>query len=246
MRHWFFLLFLVLLAGIAEAQKIRVAVAANAQFVVEKLKAGFEQKTGLAIEPIVSSSGKLTAQIQHGAPFDVFLSADTDYPEAVFKAGLAQTQPRVYANGLLVLWTRADLDPSKGLAILNDKRVTKIAIANPQTAPYGSVAIDVLTAQKLVDGLRPKIVYGESIAQVNQYLTSGAVEAGFTAKSVVLEPSLQGRGKWAEVRGARPIAQAVVLLKNASPAARKFYDYLFSSEARAIFRQYGYQLPSRQ
>lgn len=244
MRQWLFLLFFVS-SLTASAQKIRVAVAANAQFVVEKLKTGFEKKTGLQLEPIVNSSGKLTAQIQNGAPFDVFLSADMDYPDAVFRAGLAEAKPQIYAYGVLVLWTRSDLDPARGLAVLNDKRINKVAVANPKTAPYGNVAVEVLTQQKLFDALNPKIVYGESIAQVNQYLISGAVEAGFTAKSVVLEPSLRGKGRWAEVKGAKPIAQGVVLLKTAQPNARKFYDYLFTPEARAIFRQYGYQLPAR-
>jgi molybdate transport system substrate-binding protein len=245
MRHWLSLLFIVLSLS-AAAQKIRVAVAANAQFVMEKLSAGFEKKTGLQVESIINSSGKLTAQIQNGAPFDVFLSADMQYPETVYRAGLAQTKPKIYAYGLLVLWTRADIDPAKGLNSLSDNRISKIAIANPKTAPYGTAAVAVLTKQNLLTELQPKIVYGESIAQVNQYLVSGAVDAGFTAKSVVLEPSLQGKGRWADVKGAEPIAQGVVLLKNAQTGSRKFYDYLFSPEAQAIFRQYGYQLPSRQ
>ncbi|GAB3935600.1 molybdate ABC transporter substrate-binding protein [Larkinella terrae] len=239
-------LLLIALTLSASGQKIRVAVAANAQFVMEKLQAGFEKKTGREVETIVSSSGKLTTQIQNGAPFDVFLSADMSYPEAVFQAGLSETKPKIYAYGLLVLWTRSGLDPSRGLSVLNDKAVVKIAVANPKTAPYGTVAVDVLTKQKLLTGLQPKIVYGESIAQVNQYLISGAVDAGFTAKSVVLEPMLKDKGRWADVKGAEPIAQGVVLLKNAKEGSRAFYDYLFTPEARAIFRQYGYQLPSRQ
>ncbi|RRB02793.1 molybdate ABC transporter substrate-binding protein [Larkinella rosea] len=245
MRHWLILLFVASTLS-ASAQKIRVAVAANAQFVMEKVQAGFEKKTGLQIESIVSSSGKLTTQIQNGAPFDVFLSADMSYPEAVFQAGLSETKPKIYAYGLLVLWMRADLDPSRGLSVLNDNAVAKIAVANPKTAPYGTAAINVLIKQNLLTGLQPKIVYGESIAQVNQYLVSGAVDAGFTAKSVVLEPSLKGKGRWVDVKGAEPIAQGVVLLKNAKDGARKFYDYLFTPEAQAIFRQYGYQLPARQ
>ncbi|WP_138990733.1 molybdate ABC transporter substrate-binding protein [Larkinella sp. C7] len=244
MRHGFILL-LIAFTLPATAQKIRVAVAANAQFVMEKLKAGFEAKTSLTLESIVNSSGKLTAQIQNGAPFDVFLSADLHYPELVFQAGLAQAKPKTYAYGLLVLWTRADIDPAKGLAVLADKRITKIAIANPKTAPYGAVAVNTLTQQNLLKSLQSKIVYGESISQVNQYLVSGAVDAGFTAKSVVLEPLLRGKGRWADVKGAKPIAQGVVLLRKATAGSQKFYDYLFSPEARAIFQQYGYQLPSR-
>ncbi|GAB3893841.1 molybdate ABC transporter substrate-binding protein [Larkinella knui] len=245
MRHWLTLVLLVSTFP-ASAQQIRVAVAANAQFVMEKLKAGFEKKTGLQIEPIVNSSGKLTAQIQHGAPFDVFLSADMAYPEAIFQAGLAQRKPRIYAYGLLVLWTRADIDPARGLTVLTDQRIAKIAVANPKTAPYGAVAVDVLTSQNLLTHLQSKIVYGESISQINQYLVSGAVDAAFTAKSVVLEPSVREKGRWVAIKGAKPIAQGVILLKKARAGSQKFYDYLFSPEGQAIFRQYGYQLPSRQ
>lgn len=244
MRYGLILLFIAFTAS-AQAQKIRVAVAANAQFVMEKIKAGFEKKTGLEIEAIINSSGKLTTQIQNGAPFDVFLSADMDYPAAVEKAGLAATKPKVYAYGLLVLWTRADINPAGGLAVLNDNRIHKIAVANPKMAPYGAAAVAVLTRQKRLESLQPKIVYGESIAQVNQYLISGAVEAGFTAKSVVLEPSMQGKGRWIDVKEAEPIAQGVVLLKTASAKARNFYDYLFTPEAQALFHQYGYQKPAR-
>src|SRR5690606_6423496 len=122
-------------------------------------------------------------------------------------AGLAQGSPRIYAYGLLVLWTRADIDLTKGLSVLTDDRIHKIAVANPKMAPYGTTAIDALTKQNLLSLVQSKIVYGESIAQVNQYMVSGAADVGFTAKSVVLEPSLQGKGRWVDVKGAAPIAQ---------------------------------------
>jgi len=243
MRSWLVVV-LFFLGSHLQAQKLRIAVAANAQFVVEKLQAEFERQTRIELEPIVNSSGKLTAQIQQGAPFDVFLSADMTYPNALYQSGQATTKPAVYAYGVLVLWASKDLDVSKGLALLTSDQVRKIAVANPKTAPYGAAATEVLTRQQLLGKLQPKIVYGESIAQVNQYLVSGAVDAGFTAKSVVLEPSLQGKGNWAPVKGAAPIPQGVVLLKGASANARRFYDFLFSPPARAIFQQYGYQLPS--
>ncbi|WP_229310972.1 molybdate ABC transporter substrate-binding protein [Larkinella soli] len=244
MRNGLFLL--LMLVGVqAGAQKVRVAVAANAQFVMEKLQEEFERQSALKLEPIVNSSGKLTAQIRQGAPFDLFLSADMAYPQALVESGQAVGKPRIYAYGVLVLWTRPELKTGANLSGLTDDRIRKIAVANPKTAPYGSVAMEVLTRQHLRSRIESKIVYAESIAQVNQYIVSGAVEAGFTAKSVVLEPGFNGKGRWAEVPGAAPIAQGVVLLKNAAPAARKFYEFLFSARARAIFRQYGYRLPDR-
>jgi molybdate transport system substrate-binding protein len=227
-----------------QAQKVRVAVAANAQFVMGKLQTEFERKTRITLEPVINSSGKLTTQIQQGAPFDVFLSADMQYPDALYASGQASTKPRIYAYGLLVLWTRTNTGSSTGLSALSKPQIRKIALANPKTAPYGAAAVELLTSQGLLTKIQEKIVYGESIAQVNQYLLSGAVDAGFTAKSVVLEPALRGKGRWIEVEGATPIAQGVVLLKNAGDGARQFYDFLFSPSARAIFQQYGYRLPT--
>ncbi|MBC7920355.1 MAG: molybdate ABC transporter substrate-binding protein [Ferruginibacter sp.] len=240
---WRFVFSFVFFTGQVRAQEFKVAVAANAQFVMEKIGQAFREESGQEAQLIVSSSGKLTAQIQNGAPFDVFLSADVHYPAALHRAGLTQAAPRVYAYGTLVLWTAANLDLSKGVAVLTRAECRKIALANPKLAPYGGAAVDALTHAGLYERVRTKLVYGESIAQVNQYVLSGSASAGFTAKSVVMDPALKGKGTWIEVdrKAYQPIAQGAVLLKGArSPAARKFYDFLFSARARAIFQQYGY------
>ncbi len=231
------------------AQEITVAVAANVQFAMQDLEKIFEQKTGMHIKTIISSSGKLTAQIQNGAPFDVFLSADMKYPDTLYAAGYATTKPKVYAYGALVLWTMRDLDLSPAVRILLDAKIKKIAIANPQTAPYGAEAVKVLKFYKLLDNVTPKLVYGEGISQVNQYIYSQAAEVGFTAKSVVLSPEMRGKGKWIEIDPAAysPIAQGVVRLKygsdNHPQASQAFYDFLFSEAARQILQRYGYRLP---
>ena len=241
-KLFFFLLFcpLSLLA-----QPLRVAVAANAQFVMEQLKTAFQKKTGIDVESIVNSSGKLTTQIQQGAPYDVFLSADMEYPQTLHKAGLTLAAPIVYSYGSLVLWTAGELPVTADLKILADPTVRHVAIANPATAPYGEAAIAFLKYKKVLDQVQPKIVYGESISQVNQYVLTGAAEVGFTAKSVVLDPSLTKRGHWVDLptTGYSPIAQGVVVLKRTTQAkaAQQFVAFLRSREARRILQKFGYR-----
>ncbi|UFH53437.1 molybdate ABC transporter substrate-binding protein [Spirosoma sp. KNUC1025] len=239
------LLYLLLCPLTLLAQPLRVAVAANAQFVMEQLKIAFQQTSGVAVESIVNSSGKLTTQIQQGAPYDVFLSADMTYPQTLHKAGLTTAAPVVYAYGSLVLWTMSELPVTADLKALSDPAIRHIAVANPATAPYGEAAIAFLKYRKLLDQAQPKIVYGESISQVNQYVLSGAAEVGFTAKSVVLDPSLTKRGHWVDLpqTGYKPIAQGVVVLKRTTQlkAANQFLAFLRSPAARRILQQFGYK-----
>jgi molybdate transport system substrate-binding protein len=226
-----------------------VAVAANAQFVAEALKASFEKETNIEAQLIVSSSGKLTTQIQQGAPFDVFLSADMKYPQALYDGKLTEEKPKVYAFGVLVMWSLKDQIIHKGLQTVNETSVKKIAIANPKLAPYGEAAVQALRKTGVYEQAKSKLVYAESIAGVNQYLLTGVVDLAFTAKSVVRESSMQNKGKWVEVdqQVYSPIAQGVVLLKSAAnrnqAAARQFYNFLFTPKARNIFQTYGYRLP---
>lgn len=242
------LLFLWLMVPQVYAQTVRVAVAANAQFVMEELETVFEKETGIQLETIINSSGKITTQIQQGAPFDVFLSADMHYPDVLFKEGLTTAAPKIYAYGALVVWTIGATKPTKDLSFLTQPSIKKIALANPKLAPYGVAAQEALTYYRLFDKTQEKWVMGESISQVNQYIVSHVVEVGFTAKSVVLDPSLKDKGTWIEIdpKTYRPIAQGVVLLKkkNVEPslAARRFYDFLFSKRAHAIFRKFGYRV----
>jgi molybdate transport system substrate-binding protein len=243
-------LLMMLLASTAQAaESITVAVAANVKYVFDDLAAAFTKDTGIAVTSVVSSSGKLTSQIKNGAPYDVFLSADMQYPATLQKDGLAVVTPKVYANGALVLWTNKTIDLSKGLSVLSDPTIVKVAIANPKLAPYGRETLKVLDYYKLKASVEPKLVYGESISQVNQYIDTKTVDIGFTAKSVVVSPELKGRGTWVEVpiESYQPIAQGMVILKygadNHGDAARKFYGFILSKQARAILSQYGYTLP---
>ncbi|HJV52314.1 MAG TPA: molybdate ABC transporter substrate-binding protein, partial [Noviherbaspirillum sp.] len=207
------------------------------------------KESGHDLKPVFNSSGKLAAQIMNGAPFDVFLSADMEYPEKLRQEGFATAAPKAYAYGALVLWTMNDLDLDNWQRVLASAAVHKIAVANPKTAPYGHEAIRTLAYLGLEQALASKLVFGESIAQTNQYIHSKAADAGFTAKSVVLAPEMKGQGKWIDLpRGAyQPIAQGAVILKHGqatSPqTARRFLDFLSSAKARAVLERYGYLLP---
>ncbi len=229
----------------AFAGEMTIAAAANLQFVLEELKAEFTEETGIKVQSVLGSSGKLTTQIENGAPLDIFMSADMDYPNTLFKEGLAVDKPRAYAQGVLVLWTMNELDLSKGTAILNDPTVKKIAIASPKTAPYGRQAVNALKGQGLYAGIQYKLVYGENIAQANQFISTRSADIGFTAKSVVVAANMAGKGKWVEVpdKDYEPILQGVVVLKHsgASADAQKFYDFIFSEPAKVIFRDNGYR-----
>ena len=228
---------------------LTVAVAANVQYTFEELKAEFQKETGINIKQIIGSSGKFTTQIENGAPFDVFLSADMDYPKTLEKEGLTYNSPKIYVYGTLVLWTMNNVDLSTGIKAVDDPAVKKIASASPNTAPYGRQAVNALKHHNLYGQVQNKLVYGESIAQTNQFITSKAADLGFTAKSVVLAPNMKDQGKWIEVDkdAYESIAQGVVILKYAQKehleSAQKFFDFLFSNEAQEIFKKYGYVLP---
>ncbi|MEN0048778.1 MAG: molybdate ABC transporter substrate-binding protein [Bacteroidota bacterium] len=226
------------------SRKIRIATAANMQFAMEEIVKSFERKTGIECEMIVSSSGKLTAQIQEGAPFDVFVSADLKYPQRLFEANKTLGEPEIYAHGKLVLWS-AEKVAHLSLESLQYSEIQHIALANPKTAPYGFAAMEVLQNQNLLEKVESKLVYGESIAQTNQFILSGAASLGFTAKSVVLSPELKAKGSWIEVEDTKyvPIQQAVVLLRTdlgIEERAKLFYDYLFSQESQWILGGFGY------
>ena len=225
-------------------ESITIATAANMQFAMEALTEAFTARTGITCILVVGSSGKLTAQIVEGAPYDIFVAANMKYPRAVAAQGKAAGEPRLYALGSLVLWTvKEDLQPF--LEVLASDSVTHIAVANPATAPYGQAAIEVLEHYGLRESLDTKLVFGESIAQTNQFIISGAAEIGFTALSVVRAPEMRGKGQWIAIPSQlhSPIEQGVVLLRNEEKPdlnATLFYDYLLSEEAGEILENFGY------
>ena len=234
---------------LAHAEPLTVAIAANLKYVFDDLATEFKKETGIETQSVLNASGKIATQVRNGAPFDVFMSADMEFPEGLYKEGYAVTPPKPYVYGLLVLWTQKDVDLAKGVAGLADASVGKVAIANPKVAPFGKQALKALDYYKVRGSVEPKLVYGESITQVSQYVDTKAADVGFSAKSIVVAPETAGKGKWVEVPAESydPIAQGVVILKHGSEtngeAARKFYGFVLSEKARAIFAKNGYKLP---
>lgn len=241
-------LLLIALLGIGStsfAQKVKVAVAANLQSVIKVLQSDFKQKTGVEIEPIVSSSGNLVAQIRNGAPFDVFLSADMTFPEALAKDGLTTQQPVVYARGSLIICSNQDMNFDNWEKLLRSNKINKIAVANPAIAPYGRAAVEVLTAKGIYNDVKPKIVTGESISQVNTYISTGNTEVGFTTQALVKDPANKLKLYWQVIdpQTYAPIEQGMVLIKHPekNAAAEKFYQYMLSTAAKKILADYGYR-----
>lgn len=248
----FTILGFVFFLGCTEEKKdrITIAAAANMQFAIKEISDAFTKKTGVSCDLVISSSGKLTAQIKEGAPYTIFISANMKYPNEVYKDGFAVAPPKIYAYGQLVLWSlHHDIEPS--VAGLSNNKIQSIALANPKTAPYGQAAIEFLRSNKVYTLVADKLVYGESIAQTNQFITSKASEIGFTAKSVVMSPQMRGQGYWKELDNSfyTPIAQGVVLIKRKNKEytdGTKFYDFLFSKEAKKILEDFGYLLDNRE
>ena len=242
----FFIFIIVVAFGQKQQKKLTIAVAANMQFAMKELKQNFTQTTGIKCDLIIGSSGKLTAQIKEGAPFDVFVSADIKYPTNLYQSGFTTEKPKIYAFGKLVLWSlNSNITPT--IELLKSATIKHIAIANPKTAPYGTAAIEALNYYKLLKTVQHKLVYGESISQTNQFIISKAAEIGFTSKSVVLSPEMKGKGNWIAIdeKTYSPIAQGVVILKNKNnnnANAEKFFRYLFSDSSKAILKKYGYSV----
>lgn len=248
---FYFLLVSCLSVGCHTQQKksLTIATAANVQFAMEELIQVFSEETGINSEIILGSSGKLTAQIKAGAPYDLFVSADMKFPEDLYQNGFAQNKPQIYAYGKLVLWTLKK-DFTLSVDSLKSPQIKHIALANPKTAPYGTAAVECMEYFKVFGDVSSKLVYGESIAQTNQFILSASAEAGFTAKSVLLSPKMNNQGQWLEIdqKSYTPIAQGAVVLKNKDRAkiqqAEKFYAFLFSEKAKKILLKYGYEIKS--
>ena len=227
-----------------DEEKLSIATAANMQFAIGELSEVFTENTGLATEIIIGSSGNLTAQIQSGAPYDVFVSADMQYPQYLYERGLGQQKPDIYAYGQLVLWScKPGIHPE--LDSLKSRQVTHIAIPNPELAPYGKGAKEVLINKNLYEEIAPKLVFGESIAQTNQFIRTGAAEIGFTALSVVKSAQLKGVGSWILLPADTytPISQGILILSNAQKSpenALKFHTFLKSETGQRILNKYGY------
>jgi molybdate transport system substrate-binding protein len=245
---------LLLFAGaFATAQEITVAAAADMSAALPELVAAYAKKTGQAVKLSFGSSGNLTNQIRNGAPFDIFFSADEQYPQQLVIEGLALKDTIYrYAIGRLVLWVPNDspLDLSKlGIQSLLDPSVKKISIANPATAPYGRSAEAALRHFGIYDQVSSRLVVGENISQAAQFVESGNAQAGLIALSHALAPAMKDKGRyWTVPLDAYPtLNQAAVVLSRSKQqgAARKFLEFLRSPEATSLLTSYGFSLPER-
>ncbi len=248
-RLFIAVLLLLATAGV-RAEELRAAVASNFADTAAELGRRFSAATGHDVEIVPGSSGKLYAQIVNGAPFDIFLSADIDRPARLEEAGL--TVPgsrRTYAVGQLVAWSReAALDGSACLAALRPGVPGKVAIANPEIAPYGAAAREYLQREGLWEAVEPRLVLGENIAQTLQFATDGGAVVALVA-AAQLEADGLPQGVCREPvpdDGHAPIEQQVVWLKRAAenPAAAAFIEYLASAKARELITESGYRMPA--
>ena len=243
---------LVLAASFCSAQELSVAAAADLQFAFKDVATRFEKDTGAHVQLVFGSSGNFTTQIQNGAPFDVFFSADEDYPKKLEAAGLTLPGSLYeYAAGKIVLWipNESKLDLKGGLSALLDPNVKKIAIANPQHAPYGRAAVAALQHENLYNRLADKFVLGENISQTASFVASGSADAGIIALSLALAPAMKEKGRYTVVPADDypPIVQAAVILKSSkqSALAQKFIDYLKSPAILQLMKTYGFTVPEK-
>jgi molybdate transport system substrate-binding protein len=237
-------------AALASAQEITVAAAADLSFVFPQVAAQFEKETGRKVKLNFGSSGQFLLQIENGAPFDVFFSADVQYPQRLEAEGL--TQPGTiykYAIGKLVLYVpnNSSLDLAQGLRALRSPQAKRIAIANPQHAPYGRAAVESLKKEGLYDSLENKLVMGENISQTAQFVQSGNADAGLLALSLVLDPQMKSAGRFVEIPESdhAPIEQAAVILKRSKDksTAAAFLEFVRKPEIVNLMSRYGFTLP---
>jgi len=238
---------LLLSVASARAQEVRVAAAADLKFAMQDVATQFEKQSGTKLDVTYGSSGNFFSQLQNGAPFDVFFSADIDYPRKLEAAGLAEPGTLYeYAIGRIAIWTPADakVDVTRlGWKTLLDPSVQKIAIANPEHAPYGRAAVAALQKAGIYEQVKAKLVYGENISQAAQFVQSGNAQAGIVAMSLAVSPGMKDGKRWEIPADMHPpIEQAAIVLKDAKnkDAARAFLEFVKSETGRATLAKYGF------
>ena len=236
--------------AILGAGEIKIAVAANVSYAIDDLKKEFsELYPDTRVQVILGSSGKLTAQIKNGAPYQLFMAANTKYPEALYEEGIAVTRPLVYAQGSLAYLSSKEQDFSQGIKLLESPTINKIAVANPKTAPYGKAAVEAMKKAGVYESVKSKYVFAESVSQTVSYAVTAA-DIGFIAKSSLYSPKMaqykEGMN-WADVdpKLYTPINQGIVVLQNGESNCEvaAFYAFMFSAKAKKILNDFGYLVP---
>ncbi|MDO8431110.1 MAG: molybdate ABC transporter substrate-binding protein [Candidatus Binatus sp.] len=240
----------VFIPACADASEITIAAASDLTFAFKDVATRFEQQTGNAVKLSYGSSGNFFSQIQNGAPYDLFFSADIDYPKKLEAAGLTEAGTLYpYANGRIVLWApdESKLDLSRGLQALLEPALRKIAIANPEHAPYGRAAVAAMRHEGIYDKVRDKLVLGENVSQAAQFVQSGNADIGIVALSLAVAPAMKARGRFVEVPAADypAIVQAAVILKSSheKQVAWQFLNFLKEPAVAALMQQHGFTAP---
>lgn len=244
------LLFAVMLAAgtAVRAEQLNIAAAADLRFAMDEIVLLFKSAhPGAQVETSYGSSGQFSAQIRQGAPYDVFFSADIDYPRALEAEGYGASEVQAYGIGHIVLWGPSRNTRTLTLQDLRDSGIRKIAIANPGHAPYGKRAEQALKAAGVWEDVKSRLVYGENIAQTAQYVQSGNAQVGIIALSLALSPELEKQGSYALIPDQlyQPLVQGFIITRHAAgnPLAREFSLFVAGREARAIMAHYGFVLP---
>ena len=239
-----------LISPLCLAQEITVAAAADLQFAMQDVAARFQKQTGKIVKVTYGSSGNFFQQIQNGAPFDMFFSANLDYPKKLEAAGLIEPRSLYpYANGKIVVWVKNEskLDLKSGMRVLVDPTVKKIAVANPQHAPYGQAAVAAMQKANIYEKVKDKFVLGENSSQTASFVVSGAADVGIVAMSLALSPNMKDKGRYAEVPVTeyQLVEQACVILKSSrnKEAAGQFLSYFKSDGVADILKNYGFDVP---
>lgn len=231
----------------AQAQTVKVAAAADMKFIMPEFIANYKvQHPKATVEVSYGSSGLFFQQISNGASFDLYFSADISYPQKLKELGLVNGNVTTYAFGTLVLYSTT-IDISKGIEVLKDPSVQKIAIANPQHAPYGKRAEECLNYYGLYESVKSKLVLGDNITQTAQFALTGNADVAMIALAIALAPELKSKGKYVllDTKSYKPVEQACVLIKGwqTNPEASKFMKYVLSAECKPIFEKYGFIVP---
>jgi molybdate transport system substrate-binding protein len=229
----------------AQAQTVKIAAAANLRYVFEEIKACYAiSNPKVTVTANFGSSGALLQQIMNGAEFDLFMAADNSFPLKLKDQGAASGEIKTYALGKLVMWSNT-IDLSKGLEMLTDPSVKRIAIAKPELAPYGDRAIEVLKSSGLYDQVKDKIIYADNISQTAQFAQTGNAEVAFLALSLTLTPEMKGSVYLVDPKKYKPVEQAMVLVKSwkTNPDAAKFMKFVLSETCKPIFEKNGYIVP---
>jgi molybdate transport system substrate-binding protein len=256
-RHRFLMWVMAALLGAAHlptahAQAVpAIAAASDLQFALEEVAAQFERDRGHKLRLVFGSSGNFYAQLLQDAPFEMFMSADEDFAFKLADAGKTVGRGRLYALGRIVVMAphgsvlKADGELKDLAAALEDGRLRKFAIANPEHAPYGKRAEEALRHAGLWEAIKPRLVLGENISQAAQFATSGGAQGGIIALSLVKAPAVAQLGTFALIPQAwhQPLRQRMILLKRASAPTRAFYDYLSTPAAQAVMSRYGFVMP---